>query len=205
MGDTLKEQAARRTGAGAFVTTPQPETERKYLDFYQKLRAKIRRTLEKERKKSTSGTPTTYGKLFDYLAFVPDFFHLVVKLLFDPATPATKRALLGAMAAYIVSPIDIIPDILPGGYLDDIIVLGIGLSQVFSGASEELKAAARRHWAGDGDVFEAVQSVASTAETMMMFLPKTFMSMVRAVLRGRTPKDKPAEPDGNLPSREEKV
>jgi uncharacterized membrane protein YkvA (DUF1232 family) len=187
------------------VTIPQPESERKYLDFYQKLRQKIRKALQKEQKKSVSGAPTAYGRLVEYLALVPDFFHLVVKLLFDPATPAAKRALLGAMAAYIISPIDIIPDILPGGYLDDILVLGIGLSQVLSSASEELKDAARRHWAGDGDVFEAVQSVASTAETMMTFLPKKFMSMVRAILGGRTPKEESSEPDGDLPSEKKEV
>ncbi len=176
------------------MPTETPKTEQQYLDFYQKLRAKMRRTLAKRRRSSSAGTPTAYERLVEYLAFLPDFFHLVVKLLFDPAVPAAKKAILGVMAAYIFTPIDIIPDIVPVvGYLDDLVVLALGLSRVFSGASDEMKAAARRHWAGVGDVFAAVDSVAATAEAAATFLPKKFMSLVRAVLRGRAPKDADAD------------
>jgi uncharacterized membrane protein YkvA (DUF1232 family) len=172
------------------MTTPPPKTEQQYLDFYQKLRAKVRRSLEKRRKESSPGTRTAYERLVEYLALLPDFFHLVVKLMFDPVVPARKKALLGVMAAYIFNPIDIIPDIVPVvGYLDDLVVLALGLNQVFSGASDELKAAARRHWAGDGDVFDAIDSVVATANAAVRFLPKQFMSLVRAVLRGCAPKD----------------
>lgn len=167
-----------------------PKTEQQYLDFYQKLRAKVRRTLAKRRKPSKKGAPTAFEQLVDYLALLPDFFHLVVKLLFDPAVPARKKALLGVMTAYIFTPIDIIPDVIPVvGWLDDLVVLALGLNKVFSGASEDLKAAARRHWAGDGDLFESIASVVATAESALAFLPKRFMSMVRRVLRGRATKD----------------
>ncbi len=176
------------------MPTQPPKTEQQYLDFYQKLRAKIRRTLANRRRESSPGTRTAYERLVEYLALLPDFFHLVVKLMFDPAVPARKKALLGVMAAYIFTPIDIIPDIVPVvGYLDDLVVLALGLSQVFSGASDELKSAARRHWAGDGDVFDAVDAVVATAEAAVTFLPKKFMGLVRAVLRGRAPND--TDPD----------
>jgi len=163
------------------VADEQPKTEQQYLDFYQKLRAKVRRSLAKRRKDPAK--QTAYERLVEYLAMLPDFFHLVVKLLFDPAVPAKKKALLGVMAGYIFTPIDIIPDFVPVvGYLDDLVLLALGLQRVFSGASDGLKDAARRHWAGDGDVFDAVGSVVAAAEAAVAFLPKKFMQMIRRVL-----------------------
>jgi len=88
------------------------------------------------------------------------------------------------MAAYLLTPIDIIPDFIPVvGYLDDLVVLALGLSRLFASGDEKLRAAVRRHWAGDVDVFETVQSVVSAAEAAATFLPKKFMTLVRRALR----------------------
>ena len=46
----------------------------------------------------------------------------------DPRTPWQVRALAGAVAAYALSPIDLIPDFIPiVGYLDDILLLPLGI------------------------------------------------------------------------------
>jgi len=46
----------------------------------------------------------------------------------DPSTPLIVRLLALAIAAYPVSPIDLIPDFIPIlGYLDDIILLPLGI------------------------------------------------------------------------------
>ena len=46
----------------------------------------------------------------------------------DPLTPRMLRLLAMAVAAYALSPIDLIPDFIPVlGYLDDLILLPIGL------------------------------------------------------------------------------
>ena len=56
-------------------------------------------------------------------------------VLGDPRTPWLARVLLGCGIAYALSPIDLIPDFLPGiGHLDDVIVvpalIALGLSLV---------------------------------------------------------------------------
>lgn len=46
----------------------------------------------------------------------------------DPRVPWYAKALCAAVAAYALSPIDLIPDVIPVlGYLDDVILLPIGV------------------------------------------------------------------------------
>jgi uncharacterized membrane protein YkvA (DUF1232 family) len=57
------------------------------------------------------------------LRLVPDVLRLVRRLMADPATPTPVRLALGGLLLWIVSPIDLIPEFLPGiGPLDDIVV-----------------------------------------------------------------------------------
>jgi len=66
-------------------------------------------------------------------------FPLIVELaaaafaVADPATPAWAKAILGAAIAYVLCPIDAIPDAIPViGWTDDIGVLGAALTGVAS-------------------------------------------------------------------------
>lgn len=46
----------------------------------------------------------------------------------DPRTPLLAKAMAGAVAAYALSPIDLIPDVIPVlGYLDDLLILPLGI------------------------------------------------------------------------------
>ena len=46
----------------------------------------------------------------------------------DPRTPLMAKLVAGAVAAYAVSPIDLIPDFIPVvGYLDDLLIVPLGL------------------------------------------------------------------------------
>ncbi|MDQ3288790.1 MAG: DUF1232 domain-containing protein [Pseudomonadota bacterium] len=49
----------------------------------------------------------------------------------DPRTPISVRLLAAAVAAYALSPIDLIPDFIPVlGYLDDLLLIPLGLALV---------------------------------------------------------------------------
>jgi uncharacterized membrane protein YkvA (DUF1232 family) len=62
----------------------------------------------------------------------------------DPRTPWYVRALAFAVAAYALSPIDLIPDFIPVlGYLDDLIVVPLGLMLVLRLTPREVLAASR--------------------------------------------------------------
>ncbi|ROR47121.1 DUF1232 domain-containing protein [Diaphorobacter sp. C33] len=49
----------------------------------------------------------------------------------DPRTPGALRLLALAVAAYALSPIDLVPDFIPVlGYLDDLLIVPLGLALV---------------------------------------------------------------------------
>ena len=57
--------------------------------------------------------PMSVELIASYLAFV------------DPKTPAWAKAIIGAAIAYVICPLDAIPDIIPiAGWTDDIAVMG---------------------------------------------------------------------------------
>lgn len=62
----------------------------------------------------------------------------------DPRTPVLVRALAVLVAAYALSPIDLIPDFIPViGYLDDLILIPLGLALVVRLTPPEVMASAR--------------------------------------------------------------
>ena len=62
----------------------------------------------------------------------------------DPRTPWLARLLALGVAAYALSPIDLIPDFIPViGYLDDLVIVPLGLMLVLRLLPAEVLAAAR--------------------------------------------------------------
>ena len=62
----------------------------------------------------------------------------------DPRTPFVARVLALLVAAYALSPIDLIPDFIPVlGYLDDIVLVPLGLALVIRLLPEPVLASAR--------------------------------------------------------------
>ena len=62
----------------------------------------------------------------------------------DPRTPALVRILALSVAAYALSPIDLIPDFIPVlGYLDDIVIVPLGLVLVIRLLPEPVLTSAR--------------------------------------------------------------
>lgn len=69
----------------------------------------------------------------------------------DPRTPWHAKALAGAVAAYALSPIDLIPDFIPVlGYLDDLIIVPCGIALVIRLVPAELMAEFREQAAQRG-------------------------------------------------------
>lgn len=78
--------------------------------------------------------------------FVPDGVVLVRRLLGDPRVSRRSKLLLGALLAYLASPIDLVPDFIPvAGQLDDVLLAVLVLRHVLRGAGPELLT---EHWPG---------------------------------------------------------
>jgi uncharacterized membrane protein YkvA (DUF1232 family) len=81
------------------------------------------------------------------LRLLPDVLRLVRRLAADRSLPTSVRVRLWLLLAYLVSPIDLVPDFLPVlGYADDVVVVAWALRSVVRRAGREALA---QHWPGE--------------------------------------------------------
>ena len=108
----------------------------------------------------TEGVPPQ-TKLKEYALLLPNLGKLIWRLSRDPRVPARSKASLVLLGGYLVSPVELIPDFIPGvGQLDDIVVAAFVLDQMLNRVPAEI---VREHWDGDRDVLELVQEVLDIA------------------------------------------
>jgi uncharacterized membrane protein YkvA (DUF1232 family) len=82
------------------------------------------------------------------LTLIPDCVVLVQRLLADPRVPRRTKIVLGLVVGYLASPIDLIPDFVPGlGLLDDALVVAAAIAYVRRTVGQELVA---ELWPGGG-------------------------------------------------------
>ncbi len=86
---------------------------------------------------------------------LPDTLRMLRALVADPATPRGERWLLIGLVAWLASPIDLLPEFLPGvGPLDDIVVAAVVLRRVSRSLGRDYL---RAHWPGDDDGFGLIE------------------------------------------------
>ena len=99
--------------------------------------------------------------LKEYLFLLPRLLKLLWRLARDPRVPARSKAMLVMLGAYLVSPIDVIPDFIPGvGQLDDIAVIAFALDQMLNRVPHHV---VQEHWDGDEDVLQVVREILDIA------------------------------------------
>jgi len=84
--------------------------------------------------------------LRDLLRLLPDLLRLLRRLAADRTLPRGVRVRLWLLLAYLLLPIDLVPDFVPViGYADDAVVVVLALRSVVRRAGPD---ALRRHWTG---------------------------------------------------------
>jgi uncharacterized membrane protein YkvA (DUF1232 family) len=106
-------------------------------------------------------------ELKEYLLLLPRLAKLIWRLARDPRVPPRSKATLVLLGAYVVSPVDLIPDFIPGlGQLDDIVIAAFALDQILNRIPDHI---VREHWDGDEDVLQLVREILDIATA---FMPK---------------------------------
>jgi uncharacterized membrane protein YkvA (DUF1232 family) len=83
----------------------------------------------------------------ELLLLLPQLAGLIARLTADPRVPLRVKVLLGVVAVFLASPVDLIPDFIPGlGYLDDAIVVAIVLDGLLNHVDREI---VLQYWPGD--------------------------------------------------------
>ncbi|MEO0602766.1 MAG: YkvA family protein [Myxococcota bacterium] len=152
-----------------------------YDDFYEAMRSRLDKqaaTFGKARENSVG------ARLLRGVMFLPDLFHLTVKLVFDRSFPADRKGALIAGLAYAISPLDLIPDVIPVfGWFDDAIVLTLALRHALDMEDEAVRKAIGRHWVGDERLFSTLQHVLDVAESAIEFLPKRIIALLKPIIK----------------------
>ncbi len=82
----------------------------------------------------------------DALRLLPDLLRLIRRLAADRTVAVGVRVRLVLLLAYLLMPIDLVPDFIPViGYADDAVIVALVLRSVLKHAGEE---ALQRHWPG---------------------------------------------------------
>lgn len=105
--------------------------------------------------------------LMEFVSLIPNFIKLMYRLVKDPRVSTGDKAILGAAIAYVFSPIDIIPDVIPFlGQVDDAYVVAVALQRLINSAGPEI---IREHWEGKMEIFDSLQKA---VEAALFFLPE---------------------------------
>ena len=104
---------------------------------------------------------------------LPNLAVLIGRLIRDPRIPVASKLVLAGAAAYLASPIDILPDFLPlVGYLDDLVVVAVILDGLFWSVDRKILFA---HWPGEPQTLERI---AKTAATIAAFIPRRLRTKI---------------------------
>ncbi len=118
----------------------------------------MRNTKIKKNKASSTNT--------SYLSYIPKFFRLLLNLLRDSRVSATDKAILGATIAYLINPVDIVPDWIPFlGMVDDLYLVALALLRLLLRTDEKVLA---QYWDGPEELVPLLKQVAKWA---VAFLP----------------------------------
>ncbi|HEU5287420.1 MAG TPA: YkvA family protein [Candidatus Limnocylindria bacterium] len=83
--------------------------------------------------------PRNMNEALDTVRKLPTYGRLVWDLARDPRVPRQQKLVLGALAAYLAFPIDIIPDFIPViGQMDDVAVVILALDWFIKNAPPEV-------------------------------------------------------------------
>lgn len=105
--------------------------------------------------------PDTRSRVKEAVLALPNLVKMLGRLMRDPRVPARSKAMAGAALAYVASPIDLVPDLIPVlGKSDDVFVAIFPLHHLIRTAGEEVVV---EHWDGTADVLEFVSSLIDVA------------------------------------------
>jgi uncharacterized membrane protein YkvA (DUF1232 family) len=123
--------------------------------------------------------PTTNPAIDKAISAVPNLVKLCYRLMRDPRVPEKQKVFLAVALAYLLAPVDLIPDYIPFiGRADDLLLLAFALNAMFEAAGEVV---VHEHWDGTGDVLEIVAGVIEWGASLV---PWPIRRAIKRYLRG---------------------
>lgn len=105
------------------------------------------------------------GKLQEAIMLIPNYLKLLYRLTRDNRVQVTEKALLLATAAYVVSPVDFLPDFIPFvGQIDDVLLVALILKRFMNSVSPEVL---YQHWDGRADLLRNIEQILSWSRYLL--------------------------------------
>jgi len=96
---------------------------------------------------------------------LPNIVKLVARLLRDKRVPRRSKIALGIAAAYVASPVDLIPEVIPViGWADDVLIMLFALDGLIDRAGPEV---VQEHWDGPGDLLALIRDALGVSRSIM--------------------------------------
>jgi uncharacterized membrane protein YkvA (DUF1232 family) len=136
----------------------------------------------REGRTKTARSPRTGAKrtVLHYIRQLPNFLRLLFGLITDPRVATVDKLLVFGAIAYIITPIDLIPDFIPFiGEVDDVYLLVIALQRLISNAG---RLVLLDHWGGD-DADLADLNLRGALAAAAFFLPRRIRRRLRVIGR----------------------
>jgi uncharacterized membrane protein YkvA (DUF1232 family) len=134
----------------------------------------------RRRPRQVEGAPRTGAKqtVMNYVAELPRFLRLLWGLITDMRVAAVDKLLVAGAIAYIITPIDWIPDFVPFlGEVDDVYLLILALQRLMQNAGP---AVLLSHWTGDPADLRAF-SLRKALMAAAFFLPRRLRRRLRVI------------------------
>lgn len=134
----------------------------------------MKKTIRPDEVIPPDGTPVQSRRaLADAILLIPNILKLIARLLKDPRVPRRAKVTIGLAAAYVASPIDLVPEVIPVlGWIDDILVVMMALDSLIERAGPEV---VEEHWDGPGDILAIIREAMSASRALV---PKRITSIL---------------------------
>jgi len=113
----------------------------------------------------TASPVVNRGFINEIIMLVPNFLKLLYRLMLDVRVPKKEKALLGLVVAYVLSPFDFIPDMIPFfGQVDDLFLLALVLNNLLKSVNQTIL---EQHWSGRGNILAVIQRLLNVSVTLL--------------------------------------
>lgn len=132
------------------------------------------------RQREVPGSPRTGARrtVMGYIAELPRFLRLLWGLITDARVATLDKLLVAGAIAYIVMPLDLIPDFVPFiGEVDDVFLLVLALRRLLRNAGRPVLLS---HWSGDPDELRDL-NLRKVLVAAAFFLPRRVRRRLRVL------------------------
>jgi uncharacterized membrane protein YkvA (DUF1232 family) len=129
---------------------------------------------------SATAAPRTGAKrtVMYYVGQLPQYLRLLGGLITDPRVALIDKLLVAGAMAYIIMPVDLIPDFIPFfGEIDDVYLLVLALQRLVSNAGRHVLIS---HWSGEPSDL-ADLNLRGALAAAAFFLPKRIRRRLRVI------------------------